>query len=281
MNPAEFHYRIPWRAVGARPGSHRGRYSGGGQLFRHLAPLSAHPDPRRLDLRASVTDPFETWRVRLYEQRSAIPVYAVADLSGSMAYRGTHPKMGVLADFIEGLAASVYRSGDTLGIVAAADRLHSEFYLPSSRQPGPAFRLAERLRRFHPRSVGCQALAGAGRLLPERRGLVFLLSDFHFPLTLLREIMVGLARHDVAPVVLWDETEALPEARGLARLADLEGRGDRLLLLRPALRERLAANLRQRRDRLAALFRQCGREPLFLLEGFEADRVTRYFLRSP
>jgi len=281
VNPAEFHYRIPWRAAGSHPGSHRGRYSGSGQLFRHLAPLSAHPDPRRLDLRASVTDPFETWRVRLYEQRSAIPVYAVADLSGSMAYRGAHPKMAVLADFIEGLAASVYRSGDTLGIVAAADRIYPEFYLPPSRQPGPAFRLAERLRRFVPQGIGCQALGKTGRLLPGRRGLVFLLSDFHFPLALLREIMAALAHHDVVPVMLWDENEALPEARGVARLADLEGGGDRLLLLRPALRERLAANLQQRRERLTALFRQCGREPLFLPEGFDADRVTRYFLRSP
>jgi hypothetical protein len=281
VNPAEFHYRVPWRAAGFRPGSHRGRFSGSGQLFRHLAPLSAHPDPRRLDLRASVLDPFETWRVRLYEQRSAIPVYAVADLSGSMAYRGVHPKMAVLADFIEALAASVYRSGDTLGIVAAADRLFSEFYLPSSRQPGPAFRLAERLRRFRPPGVGSQALGRAGRLLPGRRGLLFLLSDFHFPLALVREILAALAHHYVVPVVLWDENETLPESRGVARLADLEGGGNRLLLLRPALLERLAENIVKRRERLTALFRQCGREPLFLLEGFHADRVTRYFLRSP
>jgi hypothetical protein len=281
VKPAEFHYRIPWRAAGSRPGSHRGRYSGSGQLFRHLAPLAAHPDPRRLDLRASFTDPFETWRVRLYEQRSAIPVYAVVDLSGSMAFPGAHPKMAVLADFIEGLAASVYRSGDTLGIVAAADRVRQEFYLPPSRQPGAAFRWAERLRRFRPQGIGCHGLGRAGRFLPGSRGLLFLLSDFHFPLTLVREIMAGLVRHDVVPVVLWDENEALPQARGLARLADLEGGGDRLLLLRPALRERLAANLRQRRERLIALFRQCGREPLILPEGFDADRITRYFLRSP
>jgi hypothetical protein len=281
VKPAEFHYRIPGRATGSRPGGHRGRHAGDGPSFRHLAPLLAHPDPRRLDLRASLTDPFDSYKVRLYEQRSAIPVYAVADLSGSMAYRGAHPKTAVLADFIEGLAASVYRSGDTLGILAADDRVCSEFCLPPSRRPDAAFRLAGRLRRFRPQGAGCRGLGLAGRRLPERRGLVFLLSDFHMPLAFLRDILAGLARHDVVPVVLWDAGEALPQQRGIARLADLEGGGSRLLLLRPALRERLADNLHRRRERLAALFRQCGREPLFLARGFDADRITRYFLGAP
>lgn len=281
MKSSEFHYRMPGRASGARPGTHRSRQAGEGQRFRQLAPFLAHPDPRRLDLRASLTDPFETWRVRLYEQRSAIPVYALADLSGSMDFRGAHPKITVLADFIIGLAASVHRSGDALGLVAAAEQICPEFCLPLSRLPGPAFRLAARLRRFHPRGTGCRGLIRAGSLLPARRCLVFLLSDFHWPLSQVRDILAGLSRHDVAPVVLWDEGEALPTGSGIARLADLEGSGQRLMLLRPALRERLADNLRQRRERLVLLFRQFGREPLFLTQGFDADRVTRYFLGAP
>lgn len=278
MTQREFHYRIPGHAAGVRPGAHASRHSGDGHRFRQAAPFLAHPDPRRLDLRASLTDPFEAWRVRLYERRSAIPVYALADLSGSMDFRGVHPKIPVLADFIEGLAMSVHRSGDTLGILAAADALRPEFCLPPSRLPGPMFRLAERLRRLRPQGAGCRGFVQAWRLLPGKPCLVFLLSDFHWPLASLKEVLAGLARHDVVPMVLWDEAEALPEAKGIARLSDLEGGGQRLLLLRPALRERLADNLKQRRERLAGLFRQFGREPLFLARGFDADQVTRYFL---
>jgi hypothetical protein len=278
VKTSEFHYRIPGRAAGVRPGAHPSRHAGDGQRFRHLAPFLAHPDPRRLDLRASMTDPFGTWRVRLYEQRSAIAVYALADLSGSMDFRGVHPKMTVLADFVEGLAASVHRSGDALGLLAAEEHIRPEFCLPLSRLPGSAFRLAAKLRRFRPWGAGCRGLVQAGRRLPGRRCLVFLLSDFHWPLPQVRDILAGLSRHDLVPVVLWDEGEALPGAPGFARLADLEGGGHRLMLLRPALRERLADNLRQRRERLVLLFRQFGREPLFLTRGFDADRVTRYFL---
>lgn len=280
MKPTEFTYRIPGQSTHPRPGGHRSRNDGGGQAFRHLAPLLSHPDPRRLDLRASLTDPFGQFRVRLYEQRSAIQVFAILDLSGSMGHRGAHPKMAVLADFVDGLAASVYRQGDTLGILGAGEKIHPEFCLPPTRQPGPAFRLAWRLRRYAPHGTHCRGLGLAGRMLPRRRSLVFLVSDFHAPLAALRDILAGLAHHAVVPVVVWDAAEALPQGHGLIRLADLEGGGDQVLALRPALKSRLEDNLRQRRARLGALFRQSGREPLFLTGGFDADRITRYFLEA-
>jgi hypothetical protein len=278
LNPAEFFYRIPGRAVGARPGFHPARNTGDGQAFRHLAPFLAHPDPRRLDLRASLTDPFDTFRVRLYEQRSAIPVHAVLDVSGSLRFQGRHPKMSVLADFLESLAVSVDRTGDTLGVVAAAERVYPEYGLPPTRRPGAAFGLAARLRRFRPEGTGCRGLERAVRLLPGRPGLVFLVSDFHLPLPAIRGLLAALSRHHLVPLVLWDEAEAEPGGHGLARLSDLEGGGERLLLLRPALRQRFADNFRQRRGQLLALFRQSGREPVFLERGFDAQRLSRHFL---
>jgi hypothetical protein len=277
MKSPEFHYRLARPVAGARPGAHRGPSAGDGTVFRHLAAFIEHPDPRRLDVRASLRDPFERLWVRRHEQPAAIGVHALADLSGSMAYRGVHPKPAVLADFIDGLAASVHRAGDRLGIVAADDRLLPEFCLPPVREPGPAHELAGRLRRFPLRGAGARGLLAAARRLPARRVLVFLLSDFHFPLPLLRELLASLARHDTVPVVLWDAGERLPGPAGLARLVDLEGGGERLLWLRPALRERLADRLGERRARLGELFRRFGREPLFLDEGFDPDRVTAYF----
>lgn len=278
MIQPEFHYRIPWAASGPRPGAHLGRGAGLGQNFRRWASLLDHPDPRRLDLRASFTDPRREFKVRLYQPRLSVPVYALLDLSGSMAHRGVHPKLEVLADFLACLARSCHRSGDALGVMGAGERIYPEFCLPLARSPGEVHRLAARLRRTEPPGIGCRGLVLAAHRLPARRALVFLLSDFHLPLPALRELMAGLMPHDVVPVVLWDRTETLPGRSGLARLSDLEGGGERLLLLRPALRDRLEENSRRRRAQLLTLFRQCGREPLFLPDGFDADRVTRYFL---
>ena len=60
--------------------------------------------------------------------------------------------------------------------------------------------------------------------------MVFLLSDFHFDLELLTEVLRRLATHSVVPVVIWDSAEyrALPR-RGLVRMQDSETGAERLL----------------------------------------------------
>ena len=69
MNPTsvmpEFHYRLPMRAGGSRPGSHPGSSFGAGQEFAMHARLFDHPDPRRIDLRASMRAIPAEWLVRV------------------------------------------------------------------------------------------------------------------------------------------------------------------------------------------------------------------------
>ena len=106
-----------------------------------------------------------------------------------------------------------------------------------------------------------------------RRSLVFLVSDFHFPLALLDRLLAGLARHRLVPVVLADSGESDPAPGfGLARVSDPETGEARTLLMRPALRHR-------RREALAGCFAAHGVEPLRLTERFEADRVNAWFHR--
>jgi hypothetical protein len=277
MKRMEFHYRPAWRADSVQPGAHPSRYGGGVHAFQRMVLFQAHPDPRRLALRASLSDPFGCFWVRLHEQRGRIAVYALADLSASMGYRGRESKTTALADFTEGLALSSNRTGDAMGFVGLSDRAAADFLLPPTRQVGAALDLARSLRGFRPRGASARGLLHAVRYLPSRRGLVFLLSDFHFPLSFLKQLMASLAHHDVVPVVLWDPEESSPEASGLARMQDMESGMERLMWLRPALRNRLSQTFEERRGRLMAMLRGFGREPLFLSGGFDADAVTRYF----
>jgi hypothetical protein len=277
----EFHYRVRWRSDAVRPGFHPSRRSGAGERFHGLAPLLQHPDPRRIDLRASMLDPFGGYAVRIYEQRSAIKVFAAVDLSASMEFRSDSSKMNRVADFLGSLALSVYRTGDALGIVGCSEKIHPEFSLPICRHPAMALNLVNRLRRFRPRGTNARGLADAARYLPSSRALVFLVSDFHMPLTLVKRILVSLGPHDVVPLVFWDAKEMSGgSALGFRRMRDLEDGSERLLLLRPKLRERLEESYRDRRERLLHLFLSHGREPLFLDDGFKADDLTRYFQRA-
>jgi hypothetical protein len=277
----EFHYRVSWRSDAVRPGFHPSRRSGAGERFHGLAPLLKYPDPRRIDLRASVLDPFGSYAVRIYEQRSAIKVFAIVDLSASMEFQGTVSKMDTLADFLGSLALSSYRTGDVLGIIGCSEKIHADFSLPLCRHPAMALNLAARLRRFRPKGSNARALADAASRLPTSRALVFLASDFHMPLALVKRILVALGPHDVVPIVFWDSREEGGDATlGFRRMRDLEDGSERLLLLRPTLRARLEESYRDRRERLAHLFLSHGREPLFLEKGFKAEHLTRYFQRA-
>jgi uncharacterized protein (DUF58 family) len=280
MSPIrELHYRIAGMAVGQFPGHHRSRSGDTGFEFRGHAPLRDAPDARRLDLHASLRDPFGDWTVRLYSQRKAIPVVVVADLSASMAFEGRQRKLDVLADFTESLAWSAWRTGDSFGFVGCDERVRADLTLPQTRRRGAGIALARSLRGLQPKGRSARALRDAHRHLPRQRALVFLVSDFHLPLAELGEVLASLAAHHVVPVVLWQPVEfALSAAHGLAQVEEPESGMRQWLWWRPALRERWRAAHRARRESMLQAFRAQQLKPLFIEGAFDADAVTRHFL---
>jgi uncharacterized protein (DUF58 family) len=277
MGVAEFHYRVPWQIRSSRPGHHRGAGAGGGFEFRGHATLLGAPDPRRFDIQASLRDPFEQLVMRVYTQRSAIPVYLIADLSASMGFAGCSRKLDVLADFAVSLGYSAYRTGDPFGFMGCDSRVRADFLQPLTRAKAAGEEVSTRLRDFVPTASDARGMLEAPGHMSQSRSLVFLCSDFHFSLDLLSQILAGLARHKVVPVVLWDSVEIGLPASGIAVLRDAELGRQRTVLLRPALRERIHRAFAERRQRLVDCFLASGTTPLFLRDRFDAGEVTRYF----
>jgi uncharacterized protein (DUF58 family) len=275
----EVHYRIAGAATGVFPGAHRSRRGDGGFEFRGHAPLHDAPDARRLDLHASLRDPFGGWLVRLSSERRAIPVVLVADVSASMGFEGVVRKLDVLADFTASLAWSAARSGDSFGFVGCDERVRHELTLPQTRRRGAGLALAQALRSRRLSGRSAQALHDAHRHLPAQRALVFLVSDFHLPLPDVARVLASLAAHDVVPVVLWQPVEfALSADHALAQVQEPESGERRWLWWRPALRERWLAEHAARRAALLQVFRAQRLAPLFMEGAFDADAVTRHFL---
>ncbi len=279
MALAELHYKVHWRTRGGHPGHHASRQRGGGLHFRNHAALIDAPDPRRFDVHASLRDPFEQIQVRVYQQTSAIPVFALADLSASMQFGGKQSKLARVAEFIACLAYSANRTGDRYGFVGCAEQTTPALYSPPSINPAHGQEMAARLRAWSRPCPHADGLLRAADLLGARRALVFLLSDFHFPLAFTERVLASLAYHDVVPVVMWDRAEYLDlPARGLVRLRDPESGRERLLLMRRALKQQIERAYHERRAALLKLCGQYARPPLFLQDAFVPDDVTRYFL---
>ena len=274
----ELHYRVGAPALGHFPGHHRSTRGDSGFEFRGHASLLDAPDPRRLDLHASLRDPFGNWIVRVYSQRKAVPVVMVADLSASMGFVGAQRKQDVLADFVDSLAWSAWRTGDSFGFIGCDSVVRQDVLLPQTRARGVGHVLAARLRVLRLEGASARALAMAHQHLGRQRSLVFVVSDFHLPLAEVEAVLASMAHHNLVPVVLWDPLEfRLTAARGLVHVVDPESGHRRLVWWRAALREKWLAGQHQRRDALLQLFRAKQLKPLFIEGAFDADAVTRHF----
>ena len=274
----EFHYRIAHRATSAHPGHHRSRTQGGGFEFHGHVSLSAGADPRHIDIRASLANPFGAYQVRQFYQTSIIPVHVIADLSVSMKLGH---KTRLLSQLSTAVAYSAYRTGDPFGFIGIADQDTPSVFYPLRRYRGAALTLTQRLDQQAFRGTGLARTPCLTAWLGKGRSLIFLLSDFHFPLAHLHNLLQQLQTHDVVPVVLWLSQEWQPPARwGWLPLHDPESGIRRIKWLHPKTGKSLKRAFDQRRQQLTDLCRRYGRQPFFVIDTFQPDALSRYFLES-
>jgi hypothetical protein len=279
--PQEFHYRLPYRVGGWRPGAHPGTRLGAGQEFVSHMSLYARPDPRRLDLRASLRDLSNDWLVRVHRQRASVQVHAIVDVSASMAFGARKTKLQVAADFVEALGQSAGRVGDAVGMVAfdATDR--ADLFVPAVVSRGIGALMASMLRQAETAARGFEGLETAAQRIAGRRGLVFLVSDFHWPLERLNPFLDFLAHALVVPIIVWDPAEIEPPALdALAPLSDAESGARRTLWLRPKLRSQWRAAVARRRAELDGLFAARAIRPFYVVGAFDAEAMSQYFLEA-
>ncbi len=272
----DFHYQVAWRSHSAVPGHHFSTQSGGGYEFHGHASLLSNPDARHVDVHASLHDPFGQFVVKTFRQRSSIPVYVLADLSGSMGFRGGR-KTRILAHFAAITAYSAYRTGDPFGFIGIADEINWDLFLPLRWQKGIMGGIFNRIAEFQPQGKSVEGLFEAANHIGKQRALIFLISDFHFPLNKLNAIMECLTRHDVIPVVLWDSLEFELPNWGIYRLYDPENGEERCIFMRPRLREKMRDLFLQRQHSLTQLCLTYGRQPFFLIDRFVPEAMSQYF----
>ena len=274
-------YRVRWKTSGLRPGAFRGLHAGSGDHIRASIPLHEHADPRRLDLRATIRDPFGGIWVREFEQNSALKVVVLADVSASMGYVGRYDKVEQLRRVAVALAQTAWRNGDAFGFHAASDMPQRALTLPVRVNRGAADWLERRLSAFTPVGDSARGLLRVIPHLPHRRALVFVVSDFLWPEGDLDELLRGLAHHDVVPIVLRDPAEVdAVHRRGIAVLRDLESGERRFVWLRPRLIEAMRARRAAREAHLIHACRRAGFAPFFVRGRFDPAALTRHFLEA-
>lgn len=278
MRETLFHYQVSGRAGSRRPGAHAGRSAGAGHEFMSHARLFDHPDPRRLDLRASLRSGGEEWLVRTYRQRAALALHAIVDMSPSMTC-SQPDKLALAAAFVASMGESAFKNGDAAGMCAFDHAARQDLYQPAlySRTGGEA--MAQRLRNAPAaHGAGCGVLQAVQPLVG-RQALVFLVSDFHWPLALMGAALDLLAHAWVVPVVLQDHTDRdTPQINTFLRLRDAENGTLRSLWMTPRLRRQWQEHRALRRSQFDALLASRHLRALYLDEAYDATTVSHYFM---
>ena len=278
FNIKEFNYHISWRSRGRHRGRHTSVQRGMGMEFRGHTTLLSYPDPRRIDIRQTIRDPMEQIYVRLFNQKSSTPVFAICDLSGSMNFGSRKRKLRQAAEIVESIAQSASHNSDPFGFIGFDDVVREDWVSTASAKAQRGIEMAEKLKEYHPPHIGSSGLLDIYRYLPRERSLIFLISDFHMPMELLEQSLPMLLRHHIVPIVLWDAEEYrnIPEF-GIASVADSETGARRTLFLRKELRERIIQSFEDRRTAIYEMFMSFDMPPFFVEGEFNADDLTEYF----
>ncbi|MGY4310285.1 uncharacterized protein (DUF58 family) [Bradyrhizobium sp. USDA 4369] len=274
-------YRPRGRISGLRAGAHPSHGVGAFGTFRDQVPFMAHPDARRIDVRGTLRDPFEHTLVRRFQQRSAIDVYALVDMTRSLSYEGRARKQDLVAELCGALARSVIRSGDRFALIGFDNDIRQDCFIPPNRRVATAEDVEARLRQAEWCGRDAEGLREAACRVAGRRKIVFVISDFLLPLDLLEKGCEALSRHDLIPVVVDDSSEGenLPDW-GLLEVTDLETLQRKVVLMRPALKRRWLAQEAERRAGIRRILLRFGRAPIVITDALDVDLVSRQLMEA-
>jgi hypothetical protein len=190
-------------------------------------------------------------------------------------------KLQVVADFVRALGDSAFRVGDALGMLAFDAHERSDLFVPALLSRGVGEVMASMLTSCEGTAGSSEALEEAALHLAGRRGLIFIASDFHWPLHRLGSVLDLLAHSYVVPLVVWDPAEIQPPKHdGLMPLRDVESGSRSTVWLRPRMRERWHDAVERRREELNRLFSARGIRPFYINGEFDGEALSDYFFEA-
>jgi uncharacterized protein (DUF58 family) len=269
-------YALRWRVAGVVPGAHPGTQSGQSGRFHQTVPFDRAPDPRRIDLRATLRDPFERLHVRQFQQRAAARVEILLDSSDSMRFGLNAGNFTLGRELADAVVRAAYEIQDGIGVSVCAE---SVVFSYSARRGDPQL-IAASLASLQAGGRSARGLIEAAQTMIGRRRLVVLISDFAFAIEEAAELFKALAHHDVIPVhVVQSAMRTLP-SWGVFEITELETGRRRMVLLRRRLLDRWRRALAEREAQLMNLSLSHGRPLYQLADRFDAANFSDYLLNQ-
>ncbi|EUJ11258.1 hypothetical protein Meth11DRAFT_2098 [Methylophilaceae bacterium 11] len=273
-----FFYQTPWKSSSIHFGEHLGTQRGLGEEFKGNVDFIDYPDARRMDLRQTLRDPYEQIQVKLFNQDNTTPIFAVCDLSSSMQYKGQSRKLDLAKEIAASIAYSAFDTSDMFSFIAYNTQVIEELTLSLSHHVHQAFEVIDQLSAYEKMRVGPEGILEVPEYLSQHKGLVFWISDFHMPISLIEQALNAMSSHQMIPVVLWDAHEytKLPKF-GFGNMIDPETGASRTIFFREAVRAQFEAAFAARKQALDTLFTRFDSQAIYIHGKYDPDVMSQYF----
>lgn len=273
-----FFYQTPWKSSSIHFGEHLGNQRGLGDEFKGNVNFIDYPDARRMDLRQTLQDPYEQVQVKLFNQNNTTPIFAVCDLSSSMQFKGQGRKLDLAKEIAASIAYSAFDTSDMFSFIAYNTEVIETLTLSLSHHVHQAFEVIDQLNSYEKMRVGPEGILEVPEYLSQHKGLVFWISDFHMPISLIEQALNAMSSHHIIPIVLWDAHEyaKLPKF-GFGNMIDPETGASRTIFFREAIRAQFEAAFATRKQALDTLFTRFDSQAIYIDGQYDPDVMSQYF----
>ncbi|BBM88747.1 hypothetical protein COTS27_00432 [Spirochaetota bacterium] len=202
-------------------GEYRSRFKGAGIEFDEVKEYVPGDDIKTIDwnVTARMNRPF----VKRYHEERELVFILVIDMSASGRFGSlNHSKNDIALEIAAILALSALKNRDKVGIVLFTEEI--EFYLPPIKGHHNILRIIREFIHFQPRSKKTNLDHTIKKLMNilKKRSVLFLLSDFLYPINYLQSLHQLAHKHKLHVLRLYDKIESAFPKIGLVELEDFE-----------------------------------------------------------
>jgi uncharacterized protein (DUF58 family) len=262
-------------------GRYNSAFKGRGMEFEEVRPYMVGDDVRTIDWNVSARtgEPF----IKKFREERELTVIIAVDISGSLGFGSQGElKREMVAELAATLAYAAIRNNDKVGLLLFTDRV--ERYVPPRKGVRHVLRLIREILTTEPVGTGTDlsvALDELNRAM-KRHAVVFAVSDYQeAPEEWSSSMKRAALRHDLIPIVVGDEREAIMPNVGMIELQDSET-GQRTFLdtSRRSIRNRFREQNIERDEAREKVFRRMRLDPIKVETGGSfIDELTGYFQR--
>lgn len=273
-----FNYSISWRSKNYRYGNHLSAKIGNDFEYSGSQNFNDHPDLSSIDIKNSITDPYENIFVKTFNLNNPVNLVALCDISSSMfAVEENNTTIKLLAKII---AASAVEHGDIFSMVCYNDAIKNNFFLEPGNNLFTINQWIDSLV-FESTRATSENIAGLTNKIPYEKSLVFWISDFHHSHNHIDNMIDQLSNHHVIPVYLSSENEIkrLP-SYGFKKFIDAELNIEREIFLRPKVKNKLLHDYQESKEKILHIFSKNQLMQLELDNGIDMSAIKKYFMRA-